>query len=153
MSKLDEIFAQGIQAWLGEQLKSKNLMNQAGANMIFTHGRDTARKLGLPDEDIAHIMPFPSKQVVAVNEPQDLTKTQEVMEKLIERICNQQQETPKQGSTLKETALKWAVPLALALGLGPAGAVATYYGMRPDDNPPVVEEQQISPGEVGFTVE
>lgn len=134
MNNLDQVMLQGIGGWFGEQLKAKNILNQNGANLVFVHGKDMARKVGLTEEEISHIMPYPGKTVVLVgSSPQD--------EQQNEAVPPPQAAPP---STAQKIG-KYLIPLALAAGSGLAG----YYFSQTDTP---IQQQIEHQGEVGFTV-
>lgn len=161
MSKLDEVLTRGIAAWFGEKLKALNIMNQNGANLVYTHGKDVGRKLGLPEEDLANIMPYPQKTEIHIggeeseSETDKMAKLIEAMGKRIDESEQPQPEQPQQPA--KESLLrKYALPAALSLlALSPPATVATYFGLRPDAPEPPGPSQpaERGSGEMDFTVE
>ena len=66
---LDSVLTELVRGWGAEQLKSKNILNQNGANFVYLHGMDMANKLGV-DPELGHIMPYPPKvQIVNGGKP------------------------------------------------------------------------------------
>lgn len=63
-----------ITMWAGEKIKQKNIMNQNGANLVYSHGRDIANKLGLSEEEKRAITPFPSVTKISNTETKDEEK-------------------------------------------------------------------------------
>ena len=139
MSVLDQTMVEIIRGWAGEALKAKNILNQNGANLVYLHGKDVAHKLGLTEDEIAHIMPFPTKNVVSVSEQPDVSA-------LLERLANLQAPAPAPAPAPAQSLLRrWGPAIALAAGTGLGGAALTY-ALTPNN-------ADINQGEVGFTVE
>ena len=63
---MDEVFVSLLRQWGLEKLKARNILNQNGANLVFLHGQDMAKKLGLNPDDI---MPYPGHAVVSIETP------------------------------------------------------------------------------------
>lgn len=66
MNNLDHVFVELAKSWGIEQIKSKNILNQNGANLVYLHGRDMANKLGIESD---YVMPYPSRTEIAIEEP------------------------------------------------------------------------------------
>jgi outer membrane biosynthesis protein TonB len=58
-----------LRAYAGEKIKQMNVLTQGGANLVYNHGVDVARKLGFTDEQISNITPFPAPTTIVVSQP------------------------------------------------------------------------------------
>ena len=63
----DEWLEKILAAYAGEKIKRENMLNQAGANLIYLHGRNTAKQLDLTDDERATIAPFPASEKTVVH--------------------------------------------------------------------------------------
>jgi hypothetical protein len=131
----DQLMDDLVRAYLGEKIKQTNIANQNGANLVYIHGKDIGRKLGLSDEELRCITPFPGQTKVFIDESPSKDKVD--------------------GGGNRRRLFNLALGGLLTLALGIGGGIMLSNALRPDqnENPPVVEQPTHKPGNVGFTVE
>jgi hypothetical protein len=133
---------------MGEKIKHQNILNQNGANMVYLHGQDIGRKLGLPSSVLDNVTPFPASTTVVVQKTED-TQSDEVIE--------DHKEAAEEGATKTSS---WPRRILSYLGVPgiTAGVVLTGMGLllpdkeeveQPVDPPAIVET--IDPN-LGFTI-
>jgi hypothetical protein len=124
-----------VKAWIGERIKQANIINQNGANLAYIHGKDIGKKLGLSEDELQGITPFPASTKIYVNED------------------SESDEETKQPWTRRILPLVLTGVAGLGVGLG-------AMALRPDTNdveppPPVVApvnpDDETDPN-VGFTI-
>jgi len=126
-------------AYLGEKIKGLNIHNQNGSNLVFLHGKDVAKKLGLSEDDIKQITPFPATQTVVIESP------------VVESPVIQQPDN--KGPSLLRRVLSLALPAITGAGItmGGLSMLGKTEPEKPVDiNNPTVEQRD---SKVGFTVE
>lgn len=132
-----------VQQYLGAKIQKEHILNQNGANLVYNHGRDIAKKLGL---DTAGITPFPANTTINV-----------------EQTPAQSQPTAPQTSTLQKLAMSAALVTAGAGIPYLAGAAidaispGTDAGesqqiTEPAANTETIPEAQVINPEVGFEI-
>lgn len=135
--------------YLGEKIKSQNIMNYNGANTAYNHARNTAKGLGLDDNGIN---PYPGKDKTLV-----ISDTQAPM----------QTETPEKPKSLFSKLKPVLLGAALGAGTLGGGAAALPYlanwivsyahvQEQPKEPVPEVKPQPVEPhgnGDVGISIE
>jgi len=131
----DQLIDDLIRAYLGEKIKRCNILNQNGANLVYLHGKDLGRKLGLPEDDLQGITPFPASTKIVIDDNE--TKASE----------------EKSGEKTESTTKPWTrriLPWVLGSAIGLAGGVGSMFALRPDqeEQKPPIEEVVKPPEEV-----
>lgn len=136
----DNVMNDLIRSYFGEKIKRINILNQNGANLVYTKGIDTARKLGIPDKYIQNITPFPGSTVIVGGSESGSDNT------------------PKDEPTKTSGLSKWGIPAAI-VGTVPALAGVLWW-FSPDDATPSIAPESppavtapAEPGSVGLRIE
>lgn len=127
MELLDNILAH----YMAAKIQALHIKNQNGANLVFNHGRDLEKKLGLPPQ----ITPFPSPTSVSIGGESSET-TQNTWSDWLRRYA---------GPTLLGASL-----------LGGGGGLGWWLASDPAEPPPstpAVAPADSTNGNVAFTVE
>ena len=155
--KMADVYLKLSQAYLGEKIKKLNILNQNGANLVYTHGRDIAHKLGFSEDELANITPFPAPTTVVINKGSE-EKIQKESEEIQKESPEPKEEKPNEsgGDTKKKTSLThrilpWVISAASTLGALGIG-VSSFWPetKQPEDPPPIVKP--IDPS-LGFKIE
>lgn len=123
--------------YLAAKIQSQHILNQNGANLVYNHGRDIAKKLGL-DEKAITPFPSPSNTQINVEKPEP-------------------EKPPEQPSTTSRMVdLLKSAGLAATIATGGAGAAVLYQHLNAEPTPVVQPaepaKQPAQASEVGFTV-
>lgn len=65
----EDMLTTEVGKWIGEKTKTQNILNQNGANFVYTHGQDMAQALGLSEEARKNIVPYPSQTNISITTP------------------------------------------------------------------------------------
>jgi len=127
----DNLMDWALREYMAAKIQRQHIMNQAGANMIYNHGRNIEKQLGLPPA--TGITPFPAPTTVQVSQPPA-----------------EQKKTP----VWQQLALGGAM-LGAGAALGPLGAMAVgaignILGVEQEQAPPVTLP---GTGDVGIRIE
>lgn len=146
---LDDLVRNVLGAYLGEKIKGQNILNMNGANLAYTHAIDIAHKLGLPEDYIKNITPFPGSTTtnIVVQNDSEKSKDAESTKKVSDESDG---ETEKKKKPLNHRILPWVLTAASSLGALGLGAKAFWPEKKVEDPPPIVEE--FDPN-VGFRIE
>jgi len=137
----DQLLDDMLRAYLGEKIKRDNILNQNGANLVFLHGKSVGRELGLSDEDLSQITPFPSTTKIFLGGDDDQSPTESGVKATLRRI------------------LPLIAYIALGTGLGVGGGGWALNQLATPAAEQVVEEPIVLPivdelnPNLGFTVQ
>jgi hypothetical protein len=133
----DQMLDDLVKAYLGEKIKRINIMNQNGANLAFLHGKSVGRNLGLSQEDLASITPFPAPTNITITSGAD------------DSVKNTGSESPT-----RSRLLSWLAPLLIGIGGAGTGVVTMKYFDKPDvvQEATVPQESNDPNSSLGFTV-
>jgi hypothetical protein len=133
-----------VRAYLGEKIKQTNILNQNGANLVYLHGKDIGRKLGLSENDLEGITPFPASTKIVIDDSDKESETSNTQRESDEKTV----ETTKKPWTHR--ILPWVLSGAIGLGAG-AGVMSLMPDKKPVEQPPTVESPELDPN-VGLTI-
>jgi hypothetical protein len=152
---LDDLVRGVIGKYLGEKIKRQNILNQNGANLVYLHGQDIGRKLGLPEDVLDNVTPFPAQQTVVVQQEATESGKQEddksgskttdpksKEDKKKEGDSEDQKSKPLKS--LVSRILPYILTGALTLGAG-AGLTSLIPDKQEEEKPPVVAP--VEPGD------
>lgn len=148
-----------VAKYVGEKIKTCNILNYNGANLAYNHARDTAAKLGL---DSNGINPYPGTDKVVVVSNQE-TPVPPPPEPEVPPLPEKKKGLPTWASLLLGAGLTAAGGGALALPavlpgiaawiVSQAGVTQPAPEQKPvEEKPPVVVPEH-KQGDVGFTIE
>ena len=127
----DSVMDWALREYMAAKIQKQHIMNQAGANLIYNHGRNIEKQLGLPPS--TGITPFPAPTTIQMQQP-----------------AAEQKKTP----VWQQLALGGAM-LGAGAALGPlgsmaVGAIGNMLGVAQEPAAPVTLP---GTGDVGIRIE
>ena len=92
----DNLMDWALREYMAAKIQKQHIMNQAGANLIYNHGRNIEKQLGLPPA--TGITPFPAPTTVQVTQPAAEPKQTPVWQQLA--LGGAQGRTPASASQM-----------------------------------------------------